>query len=182
MTVTSVDLTPFASARLKILLMGPLGSLSRRVIDSVRSLQKCEFVSADALIDQEIAGRTTLGNAAARRRAAAVPVPDETMLAIIRRWFWTRRRDHGFVLGGFPVSVAQALVFDQWLDELDESLTACLWLDETGTSTACSPVGDHGVTAHYRNRGLFFRMEEETSIEASLAGVFQLTCGLLADR
>lgn len=182
MTVNSVDLTPFASARLKLLLLGASGSLSRRVIDSVCSLQKCEFVSADDLIAQEIAGRTTLGNAAARCRAAALPVSDETILAILRRWFWTRRSDRGFVLAGFPVNVAQALVFDQWLDERDESLTACLWLDETGTSTACSPVGEHGVTAHYRDRGLLFPVEAGASVETSLAGVFHQTCRLLADR
>jgi len=182
MTVNSVALSPLATAQLRIVLLGATGALSRRVIDSVCSLHLCENVSADDLVTREIDGKTSLGSAAARCRAAGRSVTDSTIVAIMRRWFWSRRSDRGFVLSGFPATVAQALVFDQWIDERDESLTACLWLDETGTSTACSPVGEHGVTAHYRDRGLLFRVEAGATVEATLAGVFQLTCGLLADR
>ncbi len=142
MTVNSVALSPFATAHLRFVLLGATGALSRRVIDSVCSLHHCDNVSASDLLSREIAGKTTLGNAAARRRAAGLPVPDETLLAIMRRWFWGRRANRGFGLTGFPTTVAQAMVFDQWLDERDESLTACLWLDESGTSTATSKASD----------------------------------------
>ena len=162
--------------------MGATGALSRRVIDSVCSLKESENVSAEALIDQEIAGRTALGMAAARARAAARPVNDETMLAIMRRWFWSRRNHRGFVLTGFPASVVQAMVFDQWLDERDESLTACLWLDETGTSTAPTEVGENGVGSYYRERGLRFDVGSAQPQDDAFAGVMDLARGLVADR
>lgn len=183
MTGNSVDLSPLAAAHLRLVLMGDAGALSRRVIDSVCSLKFCDNVSADDLIAQEIAGRTTLGMAAARARAAGRPVTDETVLAIMRRWFWSRRNNRGFVLLGFPTSVVQALVFDQWLDERDESLTACLWLDETGTSQALNAVNIlHPVAAYYRDRGLLFQPGNEASLDATLAGVSDLVRGLVADR
>lgn len=182
MTVNSVDLSPLAAAQLKIILLGPPGALSRRVIDPVRSLQKCDDVSADDLIDREIAGNTPLGQAAARDRTAGRPVSDTTMLAILRRWFWSRPSDRGFVLAGFPRTVAQAVVFDQWLDERDESLTACLRLDESGTSTALHPVGEDGVTAYYAERGLLFHPGEAGWSTATADGALAFLRGLLADR
>ena len=162
--------------------MGATGALSRRVIDSVCSLKESENVSAEALIDQEIAGRTALGMAAARARAAARPVNDETVLAIMRRWFWSRRNNRGFVLTGFPASVVQAMVFDQWLDERDESLTACLWLDETGTSTAVAEVGENGVALYYRERGLLFDVGSTQSLDEAFTRIMDLARGLVADR
>lgn len=163
--------------------MGATGALSRRVIDSVCSLKESENVSADALIVQEIDGRTALGTAATRARVAGRPVNDETMLAIMRRWFWSRRRNRGFVLTGFPASVVQSLVLDQWLDERDESLTACLWLDETGTSTASTcEVGENCVTAYYRERGLLFTVDARQPEDDAFARVMDLARGLVADR
>jgi len=179
MTGNSVDLSPLAAASLRILLMGASGALSRRVIDPVRSLHQCDFVSADDLLEQEIAGRTALGSAAARARASGRPVHDETMLAVMRRWFFSRKSNRGFVLAGFPGSVAQALVFDQWLDERDESLTACLWLDESGTSTAVNEVGAHHVAAHYRERGLLFTVDGSGSPDAAWLSA---ALALAADR
>jgi adenylate kinase len=184
MTVTSVALSPPATTHLRLVLLGAQGALSRRVIDSVCSLHSCENVSADDLLSQEIAGRTALGSTAARARAAGRSVTDETMLAVMRRWFWSRKNHRGFVLSGFPASVAQALVFDQWLDERDDSLTACLWLDETGTSTAVNPVGETCVAAYYRDRGLLFHYtpDDTTSFDAASAGILHLVRGLVADR
>lgn len=158
MTVNSVDLSPVAAVapRLLVLGLGAGQALSRRAPGLVRSLHQCDHVSADDLVAQEIAGRTPWGTAAERARSAGRPVSDETMLALLRRWFFSRKSHRGFVLAGFPASLAQALVFDQWLDERDESLTACLWLDESGTSTAASVAGESHVAAHYHERGLLF--------------------------
>jgi adenylate kinase len=184
MTGTSVALSPLATTHLRLVLLGANGALSRRVIDPVCSLHHCENVSADALLSQEIDGRTALGSAAARARAAGRPVTDETMLAVMRRWFWSRKNGRGFVLSGFPASVVQAMVFDQWLDERDDSLTACLWLDETGTSTAANEVGENRVAAYYRERGLLFHIaaKDTSSSDVALAGVLDLVRGLVADR
>jgi adenylate kinase len=153
------------------------------VIDSVCSLHNCENVSADDLLSQEIAGRTALGIAAARARATDHSVTDQTMLAVMRRWFWSRKNGRGFVLSGFPATVVQAMVFDQWLDERDDSLTACLWLQETGTSQAVYAVSDDSVATYYRDRGLLFsHTVDDSSSDDALAGVHDFVRGLVADR
>ena len=182
MTVSSVDLSPPAAAHLRLMLVGSAGALSRRVIDSVRSLHHCEFVSADDLLMQEIAGRSAVGTAAARARAAGRPVTDDAMLAVMRRWYWSRKSNRGFVLSGFPATVIQAMVFDQWLDERDEALTACLWLDETGTSSAAASVNNRRVAAHYQERGLLFHLQPGVASDAAVGQAFDLIRGLVADR
>ena len=104
------------------------------------------------------------------------------MLAVMRRWFWSRKNHRGFVLSGFPASVVQAMVFDQWLDERDESLTACLWLDETGTSTAVAEVGENGVALYYRERGLRFDVDSAQPLDEAFTRIMDLARGLVADR
>ena len=73
------------------------------------------------------------------------PVGDEaTVLAAVRRWFFARKPDAGFVLADFPATLLQALVFDEWLDARDETLDAVL-------SGGDAP---RHVAAHYRTLGL----------------------------
>ncbi len=71
-------------------------------------------------------------------------VPDRVQLALMRKWFWARKPDAGFLLAGFPATLLQALVFDEWLEARGESLTACL-------VSASAPAD---VVAHYRTQGL----------------------------
>lgn len=42
----------------------------------------------------------------------------------MRRWFWARKHDAGFVLTDFPATLLQAMIFDEWLDARGESLSA----------------------------------------------------------
>jgi adenylate kinase len=37
------------------------------------------------------------------------------MIALVRRWFWARKPEAGFALAGFPATLLQAKVFDEWL-------------------------------------------------------------------
>jgi methionine aminopeptidase type I len=48
---------------------------------------------------------------------------EEATLALMRRWFFARKPDAGFVLTDFPATLLQAKVFDEWLDARDEALT-----------------------------------------------------------
>ncbi len=64
----------------------------------------------------------------------------------MRRWYWTRKPDAGFVLMDFPATLLQAKVLDEWMDARGESLTAC-WL----TSASPSPLE---IAEHYRTLGL----------------------------
>jgi adenylate kinase len=79
-------------------------------------------------------------------------VPDQTLLAILRKWFWARKPEAGFLLSGFPATLLHARVFDDWLDAREEVLAGCLSIEsEAGpASAACDPA----VIEHYRTLGL----------------------------
>jgi adenylate kinase len=62
----------------------------------------------------------------------------------MRRWFFARKPDAGFVLTDFPATLLQAKVFDEWLDTRGESLDAVL----------AGPGAPGEVVAHYRVLGL----------------------------
>ena len=112
-------------------------------MDQLRSLN-IEHVSPVGLLRQEISRRTPLGLAAERLAQQGKPLAEESTLALMRRWFWTRKPDAGFALTGFPATLLQAKVFDEWLDARDESLHGLIVSD-----SSIDPVVDH-----YRALGL----------------------------
>lgn len=94
---------------------------------------------------QEISRRSVLGVAAERAVRLGKALDDETILALMRRWFWTRKPDAGFALTGFPATLLQAKVFDEWLEARDETLHGVFVGDEPSA---------HSVVEHYRTLGL----------------------------
>lgn len=105
-------------------------------MNRVGSLNQVEHVSPASLLRQEISRRLPEGSVARQ----------EVILAALRRWFWTRKPDAGFVLTDFPATLLQALVFDEWLEARDEQLDAVLVAQATTSTTA--------VVEHYRQLGL----------------------------
>jgi adenylate kinase len=156
----SSPFSTFASAKVKFLLLGPAGPFFTGLVAQGRSLN-LEHVSPASLVQQEISRRTPVGHAAGQQAAAALTRPavrqdaGRHQLALLRKWFWARKPDAGFLLEGFPATLLQALVFDEWLEARGESLTAVF--------CAPSPAADLSVAAwaeetpvvtHYRTQGL----------------------------
>ena len=133
-----------APAKAKIILLGPSGPLFAGLINQGRSLN-LEHVSPDLLVQQEISRRTPHGQQAAAALTRGSAVCDQLHLALLRKWFWARKPDAGFLLEGFPATLLQALVFDEWLEARGETLAACL--------AAGLPTADPVIT-HYRTQGL----------------------------
>lgn len=80
-----------------------------------------------------------------RRTRSALPRDvSQAHLALLRKWFWARKPDAGFLLEGFPATLLQALVFDEWLEARGETLTACF----------AAPSAPADVVTHYRTQGL----------------------------
>lgn len=94
---------------------------------------------------QEISRRTAIGFAAERAARHGKPVDDETTIALMRRWFWTRKPDAGFALTGFPATLLQAKIFDEWLEARDEALDSVI-VGEDNAAPA--------IIEHYRTQGL----------------------------
>lgn len=133
-----------ATPRSKLLLLDDPASLPESLMDRLRSLN-IEHVSSAELIAREISRQTPAGSAMARAQRQGLPLPVEPLLAIIRRWFMTRKPDAGFALTGFPATLLQAQVFDDWLETRDESLDAVIG------ATVENPGAVH---EHYRTLGL----------------------------
>ena len=133
-----------ASAKAKIILLGPAGPHYADLVLQGRSLNR-EHVSPAFLVQQEISRRTPHGQQAAQALTRGSAVPDRLHLAFLRKWFWARKPDAGFLLEGFPATVLQALVFDEWLEARGETLTACF---------AADPLSADPVVTHYRTQGL----------------------------
>ena len=135
---------PFARsgprAKGKLLLLGSSAFHSENLMDQVRSLN-LEHVSP-ATLRSEIS-----------RRSGSAAADEAAMIASLRKWFFTRKPDAGFVLTDFPATLLQAKVFDEWLDARDESLNGVL-----------AGLGSfEPVIQHYRTLGLLI---EESDLAA----------------
>jgi adenylate kinase len=144
----SSPLSAFASAKAKIILLGQPGPHFADLVSQGRSLN-IEHVSPAFLVQQEISRRTPHGQQAAQAisRSASPQNIDRIHLAILRKWFWARKPDAGFLLEGFPATLLQALVFDEWLEARGETLTCCFVPDLQNADP---------VVTYYRTQGLLF--------------------------
>ena len=134
MTASGSDLFARSSppGRSKLLLLGAAGFHSENLLNQVRSLN-LEHVSPARVARPEIS-----------RRPASAAAEEVTTLAHLRRWFFARKPDAGFLLTEFPATLLQALVLDEWLEARDEALSAVL----------AGPGSDESVVTHYRTLGL----------------------------
>jgi adenylate kinase len=140
----SSPLSALASAKAKIILLGSSGPFFVGLISQGRSLN-IEHVSPAFLVQQEISRRTPHGQQAAQAITRGSAVPDQVQLALLRKWFWARKPDAGFLLEGFPATLLQALVFDEWLEARGETLTCCFGSDLQNADP---------VVTYYRTQGL----------------------------
>ena len=136
-------------AKTKLLILGSSSASSESLMDRFRSLN-LEHVSPAVLLQQEISRRTPLGLAAERRVQHGQTVSDETIVSLMRRWFWMRKPDAGFALTGFPATLLQARIFDEWLDARSEALDGVV----------SSSNVDESLVEHYRTLGLLLQPKE----------------------
>ncbi len=127
------------AAKAKFLLLGSADFRSESLMNRARSLN-LEHVSPVRLTRPEIS-----------RRPASAAAEEATLLALMRRWYFARKPDAGFVLTDFPATLLQALVLDEWLDARDEALSAVI---------LAGPGSSESVVSHYRTLGLLVEAGE----------------------
>ena len=120
-----------ARAKTKLVLLGSSVFRPEILMDRVRSLN-LEHVSP-ANLRSEIS-----------RRPGSPAMEEEAIIAVMRKWFFTRKPDAGFVLTDFPATLLQALVFDEWLEARGENLTAVFASETTSVD----------LVTYYRTQGL----------------------------
>lgn len=98
---------------------------------------------------REISRCESAGETSGRPIPTGKPVSEKVIVAKMRQWFFARKPDAGFLLEGFPATMLQATMFDEWLDARDESLDGvvhCPFAEKTARNEA--------LVEHYRTLGL----------------------------
>jgi adenylate kinase len=127
-----------ARVKTKLLLLGSPDFHSENLMNRVRSLN-LEHVSPAKLMRSEIS-----------RRPVSAVADELSKLAAMRKWFFTRKPDAGFVLTDYPATLLQAKVFDEWLDARDESIDGVL----------AGPGSHEPIVQHYRTLGLLMEISD----------------------
>jgi adenylate kinase len=108
---------------LNILLLGPQGSGKGTQAKRISAEYGLPHVATGDMLREAIAAGTPLGRKVAPILARGDLVPDEDMIALIRERLSRDDTTDGFVLDGFPRTMAQAEALDAMLREIARELT-----------------------------------------------------------
>lgn len=139
-------------ARAKVVVLGPA---SFDLPKPLRSLN-IEHVSPTRLVRSGISRPASTEQSLRPGHSASQTGSEKTLVAEMRRWFWARKPDAGFVLTDFPATLLQAKVLDEWLEARGENLTAVI-LNATNDS-------HESLIEYYRNLGLDLVEVSELSV------------------
>ena len=110
------------------ILFGPPGAGKGTQASAMVEQFNLKHISTGALLREEIAAGTALGLQAKALIDAGSLVPDEVVEGMIESQFKTVKGVNGFLLDGFPRTIAQAEVLDRMVAGSGESVTACVSL------------------------------------------------------
>jgi adenylate kinase len=115
---------------LNLVLLGPPGSGKGTQAERLQEdFPQVAYVSTGNMLREHVANGTPLGKHAKQHMDEGGLVPDELVTAMaLERLAEDDARD-GFLLDGFPRTVAQAESLDQWLRAHDRRLTGVLLID-----------------------------------------------------
>jgi adenylate kinase len=119
------------SSRAKVILPDPslLGNCD--LAASLRSLN-CEHIALGACAESHSLG--------VPRNILAAPATRQASLEAVRRWFFLRRPDAGFILTGFPATLFEAQAFSEWLEARGETLDVSLFSHDACSEPLASLV------------------------------------------
>ncbi|MBP3203665.1 MAG: adenylate kinase [Bacteroidales bacterium] len=109
-------------------LFGPPGAGKGTQAGSMVERYHLCHLSTGELLRSEIAAGTPLGLQARALIEAGNLVPDEVVEGMIAAKFADTKGVEGFLLDGFPRTIAQAEALDRMLQEKGEAVTACVSL------------------------------------------------------
>ena len=191
---------------MKILLLGPQGSGKGTQAKRIASEYGLAHVATGDMLRAEIAGKSEFGLRVKPILDAGELVPDEWMVDLIRQRLEEDDAQDGFILDGFPRTMAQADALDEMLREVGRELDVVFVLqladeiciqrmlkraEEEGRSDDAPDVirrrlkTFHAETAplieHYRARGIVIGIHADRTID-SVFGEIQETLDQVATR
>lgn len=88
-----------------------------------------KHLSTGDLLRNEIKAGTALGKKAEKAMKKGEYVPDEVVIAMIKKKLEELKDGEGFIFDGFPRTVDQAVALDQLLEQFDSSVAGMLSLE-----------------------------------------------------
>ena len=110
------------------IIFGPPGAGKGTQATAIVERYNVKHISTGELLRSEIAAGTELGKKAQSLISAGCLVPDEVVEGMIEAQFDTVKGVEGFLLDGFPRTIAQAETLDAMLAKRGEEVTAVIGL------------------------------------------------------
>ena len=116
-------------SELNLVLLGPPGAGKGTQAERLQEDFRLPYYATGNILREAVDEGSDLGKKAAPIMAEGGLVPDDLIIGIIQERLGTEEASDGFLLDGFPRTVAQAEALESALDELGRSLTAVLLIE-----------------------------------------------------
>lgn len=113
---------------MRLILLGPPGAGKGTQAVKIQKQYQIPQLSTGDMLREAVASESELGNQVKSMMESGSLVPDETMVAMIKERISQSDCDNGYILDGFPRTVAQAEALDELLAELGQPLDAVVEL------------------------------------------------------
>src|SRR5215218_5190866 len=143
---------------MRVVLLGPPGAGKGTQADRIAARFQLVHVATGDILRANVADGTPLGEVARAYLDSGELVPDQVVVAMMLERLTRPDCGHGFLLDGFPRSVAQARALDEHLAELGAPLDAAINLQVFASSTR--PLLDY-----YDEQGLLFSVAAAGTID-----------------
>jgi adenylate kinase len=116
-------------SELNLILLGPPGAGKGTQAERLTDDFNLPYIATGNILRAAVANETALGNEAKTFMDAGELVPDEVITGVILEAIETPDALDGFLLDGFPRTVAQAEALEEGLERADRDLTAAILID-----------------------------------------------------
>ena len=115
--------------QLNLILFGPPGAGKGTQAERLQGDFQLPFISTGDMLRKNVKEETSLGKEAKSYMDAGDLVPDELIVAMAADRLQEEDAEDGFILDGFPRTLAQAEALDKQLSKLGRRVTAALLID-----------------------------------------------------
>jgi adenylate kinase len=116
-------------SELNLVLLGPPGAGKGTQAERLQNDFRLPYYATGNILRDAVDDGSELGQKAKEYMDAGDLVPDELVIGLIQERLTTEEASDGFILDGFPRTVAQAEALESALDELGRTLTAVLLIE-----------------------------------------------------